>query len=74
MTDIDHLQDTIGNLRLELDDERSNTKLLEDGIKYEIKQGKVYKGEAERLKAMRLCPHCVCRNYHKQPCHCEDDS
>jgi len=53
---------------------RAGRTVMQKEWEHAVEQEKTWRHEVERFKRMRLCPHCVCRNYHKQPCHCEDDS
>ena len=39
----------------------------------EVKQGKVYRTETERLRSQRLCRFCVCKNYHEKGCRCKEE-
>ena len=41
---------------------------------YNNEQVIVYKNEVDRLKAMRLCPVCICKNYHDKDCKCREPS
>ena len=39
-------------------------------LETERQQCTIWRGEVERLKAMRLCKFCVCKNYHAAGCNC----
>ena len=68
--ELDHALKNASNLRLELGETKLVLESTEFKLKHEIKQGKVYRTETERFKAMRLCTTCVCKNYHEKGCEC----